>query len=77
MHRRHTSRSTRTPSAPTETGVSTKTAVAPATQDHNTGVISVEEIRLRAFLKWEVAGKPTGDGIPFWLVAEQELLQGK
>jgi hypothetical protein len=38
---------------------------------------SAEEIRLRAYLKWEAAGKPTGDGVQFWVEAEQELLQRK
>jgi hypothetical protein len=32
---------------------------------------------LRAYGKWEAAGKPDGDGTRFWLEAEQELLQGK
>lgn len=31
------------------------------------------ELRVRAYLKWEAAGKPTGDGIGFWLAAEREL----
>lgn len=34
-----------------------------------------EDIRLRAYEKWEAAGRPNGDGIQFWLQAEQELLQ--
>lgn len=36
-----------------------------------------DELRTRAFLKWEAAGKPEGDGICFWLDAEQELLGSK
>ncbi|MDB5339066.1 MAG: hypothetical protein JWN70_4685 [Planctomycetaceae bacterium] len=35
--------------------------------------ICPDELRTRAFLKWEAAGKPEGDGIVFWLAAEQEL----
>jgi hypothetical protein len=31
---------------------------------------------LSAYLKWEAAGKPPGDGVNFWLQAEREL-QGK
>ncbi|QVL30001.1 DUF2934 domain-containing protein [Telmatocola sphagniphila] len=31
-----------------------------------------EDIRLCAYHKWEAAGKPTGDGVSFWLEAEQE-----
>jgi hypothetical protein len=37
----------------------------------------VDEVRRHAYLKWEAAGKPPGDGINFWLDAEQELLQRK
>jgi hypothetical protein len=32
-----------------------------------------EQIRKLAYLKWEQAGKPEGDGIEFWLEAEREL----
>jgi hypothetical protein len=39
--------------------------------------VSVEEIRLRAYQRWEAAGRPPGDGVRFWFEAEQELLQGK
>ena len=38
---------------------------------------SEDEIRLRAYMKWEAAGKPTGDGTRFWLEAERELKAGK
>jgi hypothetical protein len=34
-----------------------------------------EVIRIRAYRKWEAAGKPPGDGVQFWLAAEGELLQ--
>jgi hypothetical protein len=34
----------------------------------------VEMTRVRAFQKWEAAGKPAGDGVQFWIEAEQELL---
>jgi len=40
-------------------------------------LVSVEDIRLCAYRKWESAGKPTGNGIQFWLQAERELVQGK
>ncbi|HKI33984.1 MAG TPA: DUF2934 domain-containing protein [Gemmataceae bacterium] len=33
-----------------------------------------EEVERRAYLKWEAAGKPPGDGTRFWLAAERELL---
>jgi hypothetical protein len=32
-----------------------------------------EEIRARAYALWEQAGRPEGDGLPFWLQAEREL----
>jgi hypothetical protein len=37
--------------------------------------VSPEEIRLCAYGKWESAGRPPGDGVNFWLEAEQELRQ--
>jgi len=36
-----------------------------------------EDIQLCAFHKWEAAGKPTGDGVQFWLEAERELATEK
>ncbi|MCI0456724.1 MAG: DUF2934 domain-containing protein [Gemmataceae bacterium] len=39
--------------------------------------VSAEAIRLLAYRKWEVAGRPTGDGINFWLEAERELLPAR
>ena len=38
---------------------------------------SEEAIRHHAYLKWLVAGKPEGNGVNFWLEAEQEHMQGK
>jgi hypothetical protein len=35
--------------------------------------VAEEDIRLRAYLKWEAAGRPKGDGVLFWLEAEKEL----
>lgn len=34
-----------------------------------------EDIRLRAYQKWEAAGRPDSDGVQFWLQAQHELLQ--
>ncbi len=39
--------------------------------------VSEEEIRVRAYQKWEAAGKPPGDGQRFWLEAERELRKGR
>lgn len=77
MSRRHQKSATlahpdpATPTAPTET------TVVPADKDQNNNALSQEDIRLHAYQKWEGAGKPDGDGLRFWLEAEQELRQGK
>ena len=39
------------------------------------GKPTADDIRMRAYEKWEAAGCPTGDGVQFWLQAERELLQ--
>lgn len=36
-----------------------------------------EAIRLDAYLKWENAGRPAGDGVAFWLEAERELIASR
>jgi hypothetical protein len=36
--------------------------------------VSIEAIRVLAYQKWEFAGKPDSDGVPYWLEAEAELL---
>lgn len=36
-----------------------------------------EAIRMCAYRKWEAAGRPSGDGVRFWLDAEKELAQAK
>lgn len=46
-----------------------------ASQPLNTEPVSEEEIRHRAYLKWEAAGRPAGDGANFWIEAQRELLQ--
>ena len=46
-------------------------------QDANCESVSEEAIRLRAYQKWEAAGKPDGDGRRFWLEAVHEVLQSK
>jgi hypothetical protein len=54
-----------------------QTAVTSGDKDHKAQPVSAEDIRLCAYRKWESAGKPTGDGLQFWLEAEQELGQRK
>ncbi len=36
-------------------------------------VLSEDAVRLSAYFKWVVAGRPEGDGVNFWLDAEREL----
>jgi hypothetical protein len=36
-----------------------------------------EDIKTRAWLKWNDAGCPPGDGVEFWLAAEQEYEEGQ
>ena len=62
---------------PRPTAATTTLPAAPGNKDHSTRQVAADDIRLCAYRKWERAGKPTGDGIPFWLQAEQELVQGK
>src|SRR5262245_39426281 len=39
--------------------------------------VAEDAIRLRAYQKWEAAGRPMGEGHRFWFEAERELLQGR
>ena len=50
-------------------------ASAPPTPNGKT--MSEEDIRLCAYCKWEAAGRPSGDGVNFWLEAEKELSQDR
>jgi len=56
-----------------------KSGVASASNDHTqtSKSVSEEAVGLRAYLKWEAAGRPDGDGFRFWLEAEREVLRGK
>src|SRR5262245_17155181 len=40
----------------------------------NDTVVPEESVRISAYLKWEAAGRPEGDGLIFWLEAEREML---
>jgi hypothetical protein len=48
--------------------------ITDAAPHHNGQATSQNDIRLRAYQKWEAAGKPECDGTEFWLEAERELL---
>ena len=56
-------------------GLTTAPAAAAGARDHRAAPVSVEDIRVRAYRKWEAAGQPVGDGVQFWLEAERELIQ--
>lgn len=34
-----------------------------------------QAVRKMAYQKWELAGRPAGDGTPFWLEAEREWIE--
>jgi hypothetical protein len=57
--------------------ITTPTGFAPGTGAQRAPVVSADNLRLCAYQKWERAGRPPGDGIQFWLEAEQELVKGK
>jgi hypothetical protein len=73
-HRKH---STATKAGPVEPPTLAKAAIISRRNRHNGKSVADEQIRICAYQKWEAAGKPTGDGIQFWLEAEQELIGGK
>ena len=58
---------------PTGQRTPTQAAVASGQNAQDEDRVSQEDIRLRAYRKWESAGKPFGDGTHFWLAAEDEL----
>jgi hypothetical protein len=57
---------------PVRTQPKTPAAAAPP-KIKGAALPSQEEVRVRAYLLWEAAGRPSGDGGPFWLQAEREL----
>jgi hypothetical protein len=67
------------PSSSTNAASGTKPAPASVSGDPfpKGKAVSEEIVRLRAYQKWEASGKPGGDGLKFWLEAEQELLQAR
>lgn len=77
MHTHHSKRATLAQSDPTGPTATAPTAVASGDKDSNAQLVSAEVIRLCAYRKWESAGKPSVDGIQFWLEAEQELVSKK
>lgn len=45
------------------------------TSCQNTNAVSDVAVMIRAHYKWVDAGRPKGDGRPFWVEAERELRQ--
>lgn len=70
-------RATRPTPGPNGQSTPTQTAVASGQKGQDENRVSQEDIRLRAYRKWENAGKPFGDGTQFWLAAEDELRREK
>ncbi len=56
-----------------------KAAVAPELEGQapKARLACEETVRIRAYQKWETAGKPHGNGVQFWLEAERELGNGR
>jgi len=77
MTRHHHKHATLAHAGPGKPTTPTEAAVASSDNDHTGKLVSDEDIRLCAYQKWEAAGKPAGDGVQFWLEAEQELVEGK
>jgi hypothetical protein len=77
MQKRH-AKSPTTPK-PRSTKATSKVKAAQAVSDngHHENGVSEEAIRARAYEYWESSGRPEGDGLRFWLEAEQELKNGK
>ena len=67
----------RSAAAKAEPSARTAASVAGGQVDQKGQPPSAEKIRLCAYQKWERAGKPSGDGIQFWLEAEKELGKAK
>lgn len=73
MHRHRHKRANEAQPPSATAATTTQSTVAKRGKDQKGKLVSPEEIRLHAYRRWENAGKPIGDGIQFWLEAEQEL----
>ena len=77
--RRTWRRPPRAPRSPAPTPASARTNPADAASatrlqpSRPEGVPQEDAIRARAYALWQQAGEPDGDGVEFWLRAEQEL----
>lgn len=75
MRKHHKHASPAQPGSP-GTVTASKPTVAAGGTGQTARTVSADDVRLCAYRKWERAGKPTGDGVRFWLEAEQELAHG-
>jgi len=73
MHTHHRKPATAARTGSTTAKTPPQTTVATCEANHNTAAVSADDVRLCAYRKWESAGRPLGDGLEFWLKAEQEL----
>ena len=49
----------------------------PSSISNGSDSISIEDIRLQAYHKWEMAGRPDGNDLFFWVEAEREVRRAK
>jgi Protein of unknown function (DUF2934) len=71
MRKRHLNA---TPSTNKQTSTATPASpVAGNRPIHRQRGTTEDEIRVLAYHKWVSAGQPVGDGVQFWIAAEQEL----
>lgn len=76
----------KSPSAPPKSDSSSAPVTTRTTPAYAAGAVSLQPaakdqdpatreqaIRARAYFLWEQAGRPEGDGVEFWMRAEQEL----
>lgn len=52
-----------------------KASISACSHEGHQGKVCEDVVREKAYLKWEKAGYPSGDGVQFWLEAESELVQ--
>ena len=76
MTQHHHKHATLTHAGPGKPKTLSNAAVVSSDSDHDCKLAFLNDIRLSAYQKWEAAGKPAGDGVQFWLEAEQELVEG-
>jgi hypothetical protein len=64
----------RTNDVPPTTLVTPASASSTPTAAESQSPVNENSVRELAYLKWQAAGSPPGDGVQFWLEAENELV---